>query len=223
MKKKEIFKIIIIPIIIGLSSIGIGAIFNDWLIGGCSLALAFIGAYFMILGKWYGYIFEIVYAILYTYIKFINGLYAPVFFSLCVFIPFEIYGIIGWKKKEKNKTVITRSLSIKNFIILTVSVIAGSFLVGYLLSLIPYQNLSYLDSASQIANSAAILLCAMRYREAWFLWLCFNCLDLAIWSMNINNSANAIMMLIITMMYFISNIFGLMNWIKLENKNKGIP
>ena len=110
-----------------------------------------------------------------------------------------------------------KSLSLKKEIFLTFGVCAASCLLGFLLDLIPTQNMSYLDSTSQIINLAGAILSVMRYRECWFVLLANNSIDLAIWTINtINHTANAEMMLVTSIMYLVMNIYGLLFWIFIE-------
>lgn len=214
----------IIPIITILVSIALGIIFEDYIVGTLSLICAFLNAYYMAIGKWYNYIWGILFSILYMYSCFVNGLYGLVIFTILFFIPIQVSGIISWlKNKESDDTVSTRSLNLKSSTILCTIVIIGSFLVGYLLTLIPTQNLAWLDSSSQILNLAGVVLGSMRYREAWYIWLANNVADLSIWIINtILSTPNAYMMLVVSIMYLIMNIIGITSWIKLEKKQKDI-
>ena len=59
----------------------------------------------------------------------------------------------------------------------------------------------------------------LRYKEFWIVFLFNNVIDLIIWLINtINNTQNAIMMLIVSIGYMLINIYGLFNWLKLEAK-----
>ena len=66
-----------------------------------------------------------------------------------------------------------------------------------------------------------IILSLLRFREAWYVWLVNNVLDLSIWIINlINNTPNAQMMFITSLMYLVMNVIGVVCWIKIErNQN----
>ena len=218
MKKK--FDILLIVGVIILSLI-VGLIFND-LIGGITLAFGFLSAYYSAVGKWINYIFGILFSLIYAYINFINGLYGLVIFTVLVYLPVQIYGIISWiKTKDDDGVVFMNSWKAKHAVLLCVSVVAFSVGVGFVLNLSPSQSLPFLDSFSQLINVAGVVLCSLRFRECWYIWLINNVVDLTIWIINVCNVApSAIMMLITSIMYLVMNVIGLINWVKKENEQK---
>ena len=116
-----------------------------------------------------------------------------------------------------------KSLNFKKATLLCLSVGALSVGVGFLLSLIPAQNFSFLDSTSQMLNLAGVLLLVMRYRESWYVWLANNIIDLTIWILSfINNAKDSLMMLVVSIMYLIMNIIGLVMWVIIERKQKAL-
>ncbi len=53
------------------------------------------------------------------------------------------------------------------------------------------------------------------------MWLANNTIDLAIWIINtVKNTQSAPMMLVVSVMYFVMNIYGLVEWIVIEKKQK---
>ena len=130
-------------------------------------------------------------------------------------------GMINWKKNNEDNVVKMRSFNLKVSLVVCSGVIIGSLLFGYLLSLLPSQQLSFLDGTTQIVNVCGIILSLLRFREAWYVWLVNNVLDLSIWIINlINNTPNAQMMFITSLMYLVMNVIGVVCWIKIErNQN----
>ena len=116
-----------------------------------------------------------------------------------------------------------RNLNFKNSIISCSAVFFGSVLFGYLLSRIPTQQLSFLDGTTQIVNVCGIVFSLFRLREAWYIWLINNVLDLFIWVINaINMNSDSYMMLVTSIMYLVMNVIGIILWIKIEKKQKTI-
>ena len=114
-----------------------------------------------------------------------------------------------------------KSFTLKNSIIICSLILLLSVILGALLSLIPSQNLAFLDSTSQIINICGIILVAIRFRECWYIWLANNIIDLSIWIINVlKGTANCEMALITSIMYLVMNIIGLILWIKIEHKQK---
>lgn len=217
MSKEKVIKNIIAPVIIVIISIVFAIIFNDYVFGLITLVAGFLNAYYMIIGKWYNYIFGIIFSITYSIVCFINGLYGFAIFTIILYTPIQITGLVKWFKKQSNDAVEVKSLSVKHGLLLTVAVCLFSAVLGFLLNLIPTQQMSYFDSVSQMINLCGIILSTLRYREMWYVWLANNVVDLLIWIKNfIDGSSNSGMMLVVSIMYFLTNIYGLINWIKLE-------
>ena len=198
-----------------------GLLFNDLIWGTLTLAFGFLNAYYMALGKWENYIYGILFTLTYAYICTINGLYGWLIFSIIFYLPVQIYGIVNWFKNKTDDVVEVKSFTLKNSIIICSSIIAGSVVLGFLLSLIPSQNLAFLDSTSQIINISGVILVAIRFKECWYVWIANNLIDTIIWIVNaINRTTNAEMALLTSIMFLVMNVVGLIYWIKTERKQK---
>jgi len=218
---KNIFKIAVVPVIISAISILLGIVFKDYIWGILALIFGFLNAYYMAIGKWYNYIFGFLFAVVNAYICTINGLFGLLIFTIIFYLPLQVSGLINWFKNNQNSEVVMRSLNLKTSIVLCTSIILGSITLGFLLSLIPKQQLAFLDSTSQIINLCGVVLGTMRFRESWYIWLLNNIVDLSIWTINtVKTTPNAEMMLITSIMYLVMNIIGVISWIKIERKQK---
>lgn len=216
---KSYFKVFVFPIIITILCIVLGIIFNDYTFGLIALVCGFLNAYYMAIGKWCNYIFGIIFAIVNAYICTINGLFGLLIFTIIFYLPLQIIGLVNWFKNKQDNQVKARSFNLKKSIILCTLIIAGSCLFGILLSVLPGQNLAFLDSTSQIINLCGVILGVLRYRESWYIWLLNNIVDLTIWIINtIKATPNAIMMLVTSIMYLVMNIIGVIAWIKIESR-----
>ena len=216
MKKKEIiytFLIIVFSIICGILS-------KDYFIGTLILICGLLNSYYASLGKVENYIFGGLYSILVAYVSYINGLYGLASLSILVYVPSQIHGYFSWKKnmnETDKKEVEVRGFTLKFSLILTFIVVSLSFLFGYLLNLIPSQNLAFLDSSSNIINLSAVVLMNMRYKECWMIWLFNNTIDLIIWIINtVKGTPNSIMMLLVSIGFLSINVYGLYKWFKKE-------
>jgi len=220
---KNKFKVAIFPFVIVALSIVVGICFDDILWGTLLLVFGFLNAYYMAIGKWYNYIFGILFAVVYAYICTINGLFGLLIFTIIFYLPLQISGLINWFRNKQDEEVKMRSLNFKFALILCGSILVCSVILGFLLSLIPQQNLAFLDSTSQIINLSGVVLGALRFRESWYIWLANNLIDLTIWIINTANSTpNAQMSLITSIMYLVMNIIGVISWIMLEKKQKQV-
>lgn len=204
-----------------LISTMLGIIFDDYIWGNLTLIFGFLNAYYMALGKWQNYIYGFLFTLTYAYICTINGLYGWLLFSIIFYLPVQIFGIVNWFRNKKDEVVNLRSFTVKNSLIICSLVLVGSAILGLLLSLIPTQNLAFLDSTSQIINICGVILVAIRFRECWYIWLANNLIDLVIWIINVSKSTiNSEMALITSVMFFVMNIIGLISWIRIERKQK---
>ena len=212
---------IIVIVLTMLVSLTFGICFNDYIWGTLTHAFGFLNSYYMSIGKWENYIYGILFTLTYTYICTINGMYGWIIFSVLVYLPLQIYGIVNWFKNKEDDVVSVKSFTIKNSLIICVIIFAGSAILGFLLSLIPSQNLAFLDSTSQIINICGVVLVTIRFRECWYIWLANNVIDLIIWIVNvIKGSMNAEMALLTSIMYLVMNIIGVICWIRTERRQK---
>lgn len=211
MKRYKELLIVSVCIIISIIS---GMITKDLIIGGLTLLTAILCSYYSSEGKSINYLFGIINCILVSFIGFKNNLYGLFIFYFFVFMPLQILGYFSWKKHiDDDNNVIVREFNLKNSIIITLSCVIGSFIIAYLLNLIPTQRLAFLDASSNILNLCAFLLMMLRFKECWWIWLVNNLIDLAIWILNVlNNGSNSVMMLIVSVMYLLINIYGIFKW-----------
>lgn len=197
---------------------------NDIIIGGTTLLSGLLCAYFASIGKRINYIFGLINYLLMGYVAFKNNLYGIFLFYILIFSPMQIGGFISWNKNlDKNSNVKIREFTLKNSVIIIISCIIGSFVLGYLLSLIPRERLAFFDASSNIINLCGVVLLMMRYKEAWWIWLTNNIIDLIIWIITtINNGENSIMMLLTSVGYLLINIYGIINWQREIKRKKEI-
>lgn len=210
MNKKYIFVITICTIL----SVVSGTIANDLIIGGIILLTGLLCAYFASEGKRINYILGLVNYLLMGYVSFKNNLYGIFFFYIAVFAPLQVHGFISWKKNlNKNNNVKVREFTLKNSIIITLSCICGSLLLGYLLTLIPGQRLAFMDATSNCINLCGVVLMILRFKESWWLWLINNVIDLIIWIITVvNHGEGSIMMLLVSIGYLLINVYGIIKW-----------
>lgn len=200
----------------------IGFITKDYLIGSLILFTSIMNSYLASIGKKANYITGFISCLLTGYVSLKNNLYGLFFFYIFIFAPIQIYGFINWKNNEdENSNVIVRGFTLKNSIIIILSCIIGSFVLGYLLTLIPNQNLAFMDASSNCINLCGVILMILRFKEAWWVWLANNIIDLTIWIiMTINNGSNSWMMLFSSLAYLLINVYGIIKWSIEAKKNK---
>lgn len=218
MNKKYAF---IVSICFVLSIVS-GIIAKDLIIGGTILLSGLLCAYFASEGKRINYIFGLINYILMGYVSLKNNLYGIFLFYIFIFAPLQIRGFATWKKNLNiDNNVKVREFNLRNSIIITLSCIIGSFLLAFLLNLIPNQRLALMDAASNCINLCGVVLMILRFKEAWWLWLINNIIDLGIWIITtLNNGTGSVMMLLVSIGYLLINIYGMIKWHINAKKNK---
>ena len=213
-------KYIIITLISLTISIFFGIISNDLLIGGAILFTGLLCAYLATEGKRINYIISFINYLLMGYVALKNNLYGIATFYILIFAPLQINGYITWKDNiDENDTVKVREFNLKNSIIITLTCIICSFILGYLLSLIPSQKLAFLDASSNCINLCGVILMILRFKESWWVWLTNNIIDLIIWTITvINGGEGSIMMMLVSIGYLLINIYGIISWNKKAKK-----
>ncbi len=193
---KKYLTINILCILISLIS---GLLTHDLIIGGSTLATGLLCAYYASEGKRINYILGLINYLLIGYVALKNNLNGIFLFSLILFTPLNIIGYLNWNKNlNSDKKVKVREFTPRNSIIIIISCVIGSFIVSYLLSLIPGQRLALMDAASNIINLCGVILMILRFKESWWIWLINNIIDLAIWLITtIQRGEGAIMMLLV--------------------------
>lgn len=133
-----------------------------------------------------------------------------------------MHGFITWGKNLNDQNnVKVRGFNLKNSIIIILSCVTGSFILGFLLSLIPTQRLAFMDATSNIINLCGVILMILRFKESWWLWLINNVVDLIIWIIVVINKGNgSMMMLFVSIGYLLINIYGVIEWGLEAKKNK---
>ncbi len=128
----------------------------------------------------------------------------------------QTQGFVTWGKNQAKKDgVRVRKFMPKNSAIIISACIAGSFGLGFVLSLIPGQQLPFLDASSNCINLCGVILMIMRFKEAWWVWLTNNVIDLAMWIIVfINNGQSSFMMLLSSIAYLAINVWGIYSWSK---------
>ena len=209
-------KNMIVIIVSAITSIIIGIISKDAIIGSLILFTSIMNSYLASIGEKESYITGLISSILTSYVSLKNNLYGLFFFYLIIFAPMQVYGYINWKNNEDDsKNVKIRAFTLKNSLIIIFACIIGSFLLSYLLTLIPNQKLAFLDASSNIINLCAVILMILRFNESWWIWLFNNIIDLIIWSVTFkNNGMAAFSMFTSSLIYLIINVYGIIKWNK---------
>ncbi len=209
------FKNLLITFLSLTLSIVLGILSHDLILGGTILFTGLLSAYYASIGRKGQYLISVINYALMGYAAFRNQLFGSATFYILACLPLQIWGFWQWgKNSNQSGEVNRRKFTFKTSIIVITSCVIGSLSVGFVLSLIPGQRLSWLDAASNCVNLCGIILMTMRYAESWWIWLVNNTLDLTIWIIIFlgGGSVEAPMMLATSVAYLIINIYGAVKW-----------
>lgn len=164
-------------------------------------------------GKISNYFFGLIFAYTYFYVAWGANYIGEMNSTLYVYIPAQFIGYFMWKANMQNdnkgnETVIVKSLDLKGWIILLVSIVICSFFFIEAVRAAGGSSAS-LDGTTTIITFAAQLLMILRYREQWLLWITLNILSIVLW-------AETPAMYIMFSGYLVNSLYGYYNWLKLS-------
>lgn len=162
---------------------------------------------------------EITESILY----FSLGYYSVALISIIFWIPIDIASFINWHKHPDQKEEIltnVKKLTWKQDILIILGILAFGFGIGYVLTLIPGAEDTYLDafcSAFGMVNGVLLLL---RYNEQWFAWFITLVFETILYI-----KSGSYIMLITVFAMLVNTCYGFIKWIiyiKGQSKSKSI-
>ena len=120
----------------------------------------------------------------YTYLCWTQRFYAEIALNAYYFGTM-IYGVYVWRQRLKEESgkmkVDPRSLSPIFVVLIIVTTLIGSWLVGWGLATWTDDTQPYLDAYTTVPALVAQVLMILVYREHWFLWLAVDILCVILW------------------------------------------
>ena len=124
---------------------------------------------------------------------------------------------INWKKHpDEQEELLTqvKRLTWWQDILVVIGIFAFGFGVGYLLTLIPGAENTYIDAFCTAVGMVNGVLLLLRYNEQWIAWII--CLVLDAW---LYISAGSYIMLLTVFAMTVNTIYGFIKWIMYINKH----
>lgn len=172
-------------------------------------------------GNIWTYVFGMYNTFGYAYIAFNNNLFGEMGLNLFFFAPMNIVGFIMWRKFLDGKIVKMRQMSNKYRIITGIICVISTFILGFLLSLIPKQNTPYIDATTNVLSVIATFLMTLRYKEQWLLYIVLNIFTIILWSYRVIVEAqDSLMMIVMWSAYLVNSVYGYYNWSKGVKNNE---
>ena len=96
-----------------------------------------------------------------------------------------VYGVFVWRERLKEesgkKKVEPRSLQPSVIVLIAITTLIGSWLVGWGLAAFTNDTQPYLDAFTTVPALVAQVLMILVYREHWFIWLAVDILSVILW------------------------------------------
>ncbi|MED7787976.1 nicotinamide riboside transporter PnuC [Francisella sp. 19X1-34] len=173
-------------------------------------------------GKTLNYFFAFINNLTYAYVCYQQGIFGQFLLFTFFFFPMQFYGLYNWTKPQstdENNDIVTKSLTTKHRVYLTIGIIVSAILYGgFILKGIFNQQVGlFADSLTGVVSVVAIILMVKAYLEQWTLWIIINTLSTIIWLQQyLSGSGDSVAFLAMWLIYLFNAIYGYINWKKLE-------
>ena len=147
----------------------------------------------------------------YTYLCITQRFYGEIAINIYYFLTM-IYGVYIWRKRldSDSEKVTTRRLKWRTVMVLFISTILVSWLVGWGLGSFTDDTQPYLDAFTTVPALVAQILMILVFWEHWFIWLAVDILSVVLWI-----RAEDYCMAAQYAFWCANCIYGLSNWRKL--------
>ncbi|MGC7559957.1 nicotinamide riboside transporter PnuC [Pasteurella sp. PK-2025] len=167
-------------------------------------------------GKISNYLFGLIFAYTYFYVAWGANYLGEMNTVLYVYIPAQFVGYFLWKNKlqketENTEAVISKSLTLKGWVITFSAIIGGTLLFVEALNAAGGSSTG-LDGLTTVIVVVAQLLMVLRYRQHWLLWIALNVISIVLWLQAAESSLSMVMMY---SAYLLNSLYGYYNWRKL--------
>lgn len=194
---------------------------GTWIDLGYTL-LYFWTALLLAKGKYSCYIIGIISTFFYAFVSYSNSYYGEVIIAMCCTLPLMIIGLVNWlKHQDSTNTVIIKEITKKELIIVLISQVVLFY--GYY-SLLKFFNTNNLlvSTFSVIASVIATYLTARRSEHGFVGFIINDIILIVLWSIPvINGNTNIIPVLLCPTLLLINDIYGVYNWKRIKNKQRG--
>lgn len=156
--------------------------------------------------------------------SYLQSLYGEMIVSLAIVVPLQAYAFVHWiikKRRGENLSdkMIIRRLSWKEWISIAAAICA--FAVGAYFMLKAFNtNFLVLSTASLTISLLASYLTMRGSKFQFFPYIIANVLCIIMWIMPLAsgqaNGTNFVPIAVCTVAFFVNNIYGFINWLKLE-------
>lgn len=214
-------KILLIGSILIVSATGI--IFNSDLLTPICSIVGIITALLLAKGKYMGQVFGLLIVILYSIVSFRNKFYGEVIIYLIIMLPMYVMGIISWIRHQDKKTnsVEVNKISKQEWVIVALVSVVWFIGIYFLLKSFNTEEL-FVSSLSVLDSLFAIYLQIRRSKYSFYFYVINDLVLILLWGIPcIMGSFFLIPMLMNPIINLVNDIYGIVNWRKLEAVQRG--
>ena len=188
-----------------------------------TLFASIIGATFLILnakGNPLGQFLTIVFSILYGFISYKFSYYGEMITYLCMSMPMALFSLISWLKnpyKGNKAEVKVNSISKKETVFM--------FILTFVVTVVFYFILKYFNTANLLPSTFSVttsfLAVYLTFRRSPYFALAYALNDLVLivlWTMASISDISYISVVICFIVFFINDMYGFINWKRMEKK-----
>ena len=169
-------------------------------------------------GSIWNYLFGLVNVSLYAWIAYKDSYYGDAALNALYYLPMQFVGYFAWKKRDGEKAVRARRLSLQWRLLLLAGCVLLTVGVGFLLQAVG-DGQPFKDAATTVLSIIAQALMAMAFMEQWVLWIMTNIVSVVMWIVCVTRGeAHAAVMVIMWTFYLLNSVNGLRVWLKLSKK-----
>ena len=146
------------------------------------------------------------------------GYYSVALISIIFWIPIDLFSFINWHKhpdRQQDELTQVKKLTWKQDILIVLGIFAFGFGVGYLLTLIPGAEDTYLDAFCSAVGMVNGILLLLRFNEQWFAWFICLILEAVLYILS-----GSYIMLITVFAMLVNTCYGFIKWLIYIKKNK---
>ena len=214
----EIILLITSPLIVLL----VGIIFKSDVLTMVASIVGIICALLLAKGLVIGQFFGIAIVILYSIVSYKNGFYGEMLIYLIIMLPMYIWGIIEWLKHKngETKSVEVNSIKWKEWLIVSLCSIVA-FIGFYFMLKALNTNELIVSTLSVVDNIFAVYLLARRSKYGFVSYIVNDLILIVLWGIPIiQGNLLLLAMLINPIVNLINDTYGVINWTKMQRKQK---
>lgn len=166
-------------------------------------------------GKLSAYVFGLINSVLYAIIAYKTKLYGETMLNALYYVPMQFIGFYTWSKHMNDETneVIKKNMKWSGRIIMTASIILGTFVYGLVLKKLG-DAMPFIDAFTTVTSVVAMIVSVKMFAEQWWIWVVVDVFTVYMWFMAFMQGQENIATLVMWMVYLVNAVIMLVKWEK---------